>query len=230
MRNIGKLVALDWKRIFKSPLAFLLIAALVVIPSLYCWFNVWALWDPYSNTQDLKVAVYSADQPATFRNQKVAVGDELMDQLKDVRSGKYYAGVVVPKNFSKDLLSFVDGKIHKPKLDYYVNEKINAVAPKITSTGATTLQNKISDEFISTAAKTLVKAFNKAGIKLDQNLPMIRRFTSLVTNTNDQLPTMKSIWLKSTSYRLKCQRFALNCKLLTKWQGICPRSIKWPKS
>ena len=137
MRNIGKLVALDWKRIFKSPLAFLLIAALVVIPSLYCWFNVWALWDPYSNTQDLKVAVYSADQPATFRNQKVAVGDELMDQLKDnkqlgwrfvdskqavqkgVRSGKYYAGVVVPKNFSKDLLSFVDGKIHKPKLDYY---------------------------------------------------------------------------------------------------------------
>lgn len=160
MRNIGKLVALDWKRIFKSPLAFLLIAALVVIPSLYCWFNVWALWDPYSNTQDLKVAVYSADQPATFRNQKVAVGDELTDQLKDnkqlgwrfvdskqavqkgVRSGKYYAGVVVPKHFSKDLLSFVDGKIHKPKLDYYVNEKINAVAPKITSTGATTLQTK----------------------------------------------------------------------------------------
>ena len=46
MRNIGKLVALDWKRIFKSPLAFLLITALVVIPSLYCWFNVWALWDP----------------------------------------------------------------------------------------------------------------------------------------------------------------------------------------
>ncbi len=44
MRNIGKLVALDWKRIFKSPLAFLLITALVVIPSLYCWFNVWALW------------------------------------------------------------------------------------------------------------------------------------------------------------------------------------------
>ena len=29
MRNIGKLVALDWKRIVKSPFAFLLILALV---------------------------------------------------------------------------------------------------------------------------------------------------------------------------------------------------------
>ncbi|WLV77192.1 YhgE/Pip domain-containing protein [Lacticaseibacillus parahuelsenbergensis] len=209
MRNIGKLVALDWKRIVKSPFAFLLIAALVIIPSLYCWFNVWALWDPYSNTQDLTVAVYSADQPATFRDQKIAVGDELMDQLKHnkqlgwrfvdskkavqegVKSGKYYAGVVVPKHFSTDLLSFVDGKIHKPKLDYYVNEKINAIAPKITSTGASTLQNTISDEFVATVAKTLVKTFNKAGIKLDQNLPMIRRFASLVTNTNDQLPTIE---------------------------------------
>ncbi|HAJ54064.1 MAG TPA: phage infection protein, partial [Lactobacillus sp.] len=174
MRNIGKLVALDWKRIVKSPFAFLLIAALVIIPSLYCWFNVWALWDPYSNTQDLTVAVYSADQPATFRDQKIAVGDELMDQLKHnkqlgwrfvdskkavqegVKSGKYYAGVVVPKHFSTDLLSFVDGKIHKSKLDYYVNEKINAIAPKITSTGASTLQNTISDEFVATVAKTLV--------------------------------------------------------------------------
>ncbi|CCK21435.1 hypothetical protein BN194_04880 [Lacticaseibacillus paracasei] len=71
MRNIGKLVALDWKRIVKSPFAFLLILALVVIPSLYCWFNVWALWDPYSNTQDLTVAVYSADKSTEFRDKKL---------------------------------------------------------------------------------------------------------------------------------------------------------------
>ena len=82
MRNIGKLVALDWKRIVKSPFAFLLILALVVIPSLYCWFNVWALWDPYSNTQDLTVAVYSADKSTEFRDKKIAIGDELVTQLK----------------------------------------------------------------------------------------------------------------------------------------------------
>ncbi|WP_179394231.1 YhgE/Pip domain-containing protein [Lacticaseibacillus absianus] len=208
MRNILALFALDWRRIFKSPFAFLLICALVVIPSLYCWFNVWALWDPYSNTQALKVAVYSADVPTEFRDQKVAIGDTLVAELKHnkklgwrfvdsrqavvdgVRSGKYYAGIVVPKRFSKDLLSFVDGQLQKPKLDYYVNEKVNAIAPKITGTGAATLQSTISTEFVDTVAKTLVGVFNQAGVKLDENLPMIRRFASLVTTTDAQLPVI----------------------------------------
>ncbi|MBO3092153.1 YhgE/Pip domain-containing protein [Schleiferilactobacillus harbinensis] len=209
MRNVGKLFVLDWKRIGKTPLAALLIAALVVIPSLYCWMNVWALWDPYSNTQDLTVAVYSADQPAAFQGKKVAIGDELLSQLKKnkklgwrfvkskqavqdgVRSGEYYAGVVVPKTFSADLLTFAQGKIHKPQLEYYVNEKINAIAPKITGTGAATLQSTISDQFVTTVAEAVGTGFNKAGITLGDNLPLIRRFSSLVTTTNDQLPTIE---------------------------------------
>ncbi|WP_407892859.1 YhgE/Pip family protein [Lacticaseibacillus sp. N501-2] len=210
MKNIGKLFSLDWRRLVKSPPAFLLVLALVVIPSLYCWFNVWALWDPYSNTQALTVAVYSQDQATTFNHKQIAIGSELVDQLhqnkklgwrfvhskqavtKGVRSGKYYAGIVVPKSFSKDLLTIVQGKVQKPKLDYYVNEKINAIAPKITASGATTLQSTISTQFVDTVAKTLMTEFNQAGIQLDDNLPMIRRFASLVTSTNAQLPTIES--------------------------------------
>lgn len=209
MKNVGRLFVLDWKRIFKSPFAFLLIAALIVIPSLYCWFNVWALWDPYANTQALKVAVYSADRPAAFQNKKIAIGRELITQLhhnkklgwrfvgskqavvSGVQSGKYYAGLVVPTHFSKDLLTFVDGKLQKPKLHYYVNEKINAVAPKLTDSAASTLQTTISKQFVDTVAKTLVTVFNRAGIKLDDNLPMIRRFASLVTTSDAQLPTIE---------------------------------------
>jgi putative membrane protein len=109
-----------------------------------------------------------------------------------VKSGKYYAGIVVPKDFSEDLMTIVEGKVKKPQLNYYVNEKINAIAPKITSTGASTLQSTISDQFVDTVAKTLMTTFNQAGVKLDTNLPMIRRFASLVTKTNDQLPTIES--------------------------------------
>ncbi len=210
MRTIGKLFVLDWRRLLKSPPAFLLVLALVVIPSLYCWFNVWALWDPYSNTQELTVAVYSDDQAATFNHQKVAIGSELVSELHQnkklgwrfvhskkavvdgVQSGKYYAGIVVPQSFSKDLLTIVEGKVKKPQLDYYVNEKVNAIAPKITASGATTLQSTISTQFVDTVAKTLMTEFNKAGIQLDNNLPLIRRFASLVTKTNDQLPTIES--------------------------------------
>lgn len=210
MKSIGRLFKLDWKRIVKSPFAFLLICALVIIPSLYCWFNVWALWDPYSNTQQLKVAVYSEDKAATFNGKPVAIGDQLITQLKGndklgwqfvasrkdvvegVKSGKYYAGIVVPKQFSSNLLSFVDGKIQKPQLDYYVNEKINAIAPKITATGASTLQSTISDEFTNTVATTIMGALNQAGVDLNTNLPLLRRFASLITNTNDQLPTIQT--------------------------------------
>lgn len=206
MKKTFELFHLDWRRILKSPIAFLLILALIIIPSLYAWFNIWALWDPYSKTQDLKVAVYSADQSVTVAKKKVAIGDELIDQLKKndklgwqftsskkqldegVKTGKYYAGIYVPKNFSKDLISFVDGKIQKPTIIYSSNDKINAIAPKITSAGATTLQSTISEEFVQTVAKTLMSSLNKAGFKLDENLPVINRFSSMILKTDQQIP------------------------------------------
>lgn len=208
MRKIFELFRLDWQRIFKSPIAFLLIIALIIIPSLYAWFNIWALWDPYSKTQDLQVAVYSADQSVVIADKKVGIGAELISQLKKndklgwqftsskkelddgVKSGKYYAGIYVPKNFSKDLISFVDGKIQKPKIIYSSNDKINAIAPKITSAGATTLQSTISEEFVSTVGKTLMSTLNKAGIDLDTNLPVINRFSSLILKTDQQIPEL----------------------------------------
>lgn len=82
MRKTFELFRLDWRRILKSPIALLLIIALIIIPSLYAWFNIWALWDPYSKTQDLKVAVYSADQSVVIADKKVEIGAELISQLK----------------------------------------------------------------------------------------------------------------------------------------------------
>ncbi|WP_235715892.1 YhgE/Pip domain-containing protein [Latilactobacillus fuchuensis] len=164
------------------------------------------MWDPYSKTQDLQVAVYSADQSITVADKKVAIGDELIGQLKKndklgwqfttskkqldqgVKTGKYYAGIYIPKNFSKDLISFIDGQIQKPMIVYSSNDKINAIAPKITSAGATTLQSTISDEFVTTVAKTLMSTLNKAGFELDANLPVINRFSSLILKTDQQIP------------------------------------------
>ena len=59
IKNTWELFILDWKRIFKNPVATFLIVALMIIPSLYAWFNIKALWDPYSNTGELPIAVYS---------------------------------------------------------------------------------------------------------------------------------------------------------------------------
>ena len=47
-----------------------------------------------------------------------------------VRSGKYYAAIVIPEDFSESLLSILSGDLKQPQLDYYINEKKNAIAPK----------------------------------------------------------------------------------------------------
>ncbi|WP_459577105.1 YhgE/Pip domain-containing protein [Companilactobacillus alimentarius] len=206
-----ELFKLDIKRTLKSKPATLLMLALVILPCLYCWFNVWALWDPYSNTSDLKVAVYSADTPVKLEGQKIEIGDQLVDNLKKnhklgwtfvdskkeldqgVKDGSYYAGIYISKTFSKDIISFLSGTIKKPNLVFSVNQKINAIAPKLTETGATTLQNTISSEFVGTISKTVTQALNKSGMDLKDNLPMLRRFESLLVTTDDNIPELQNI-------------------------------------
>ncbi|AYE37375.1 YhgE/Pip domain-containing protein [Companilactobacillus zhachilii] len=206
-----ELFRLDIKRTLQSKPATLLMLALIILPCLYCWFNVWALWDPYSNTSDLKVAVYSDDQSVKLEGQKIEIGDQLIDNLKKnhklgwtfvdskaqldqgVKDGSYYAGIYIPKNFSKDIVSFLSGNIKKPALVFKVNQKINAIAPKLTETGATTLQNTISDEFIGTISKTVTKVLNKSGVDIEHNLPMLRRLSALLVTTDDNLPELQDI-------------------------------------
>lgn len=205
IKNTLKLFKLDWQRIFKNPIATFLIIALMIIPSLYAWFNIKALWDPYANTGELPIAVYSDDQAATFKDKKVNIGEEVLKNLhenkqlgwrfvdskeeldKGVRSGKYYAGIYLPKDFSKDLLSFTTGEITKPKIDYSINEKINAIAPKIAEKGATSLQAQITDEFTKTASGTLVKVFNDIGYNLDSNLVSITKVKNMILSTDENI-------------------------------------------
>lgn len=208
IKNTWELFILDWKRIFKNPVATFLIVALMIIPSLYAWFNIKALWDPYSNTGELPIAVYSDDQTATFQDKSVNIGDEVLKNLKKnkqlgwrfvdskkeldkgVQSGKYFAGIYLPKDFSKDLLSFTSGDINKPKIEYSINEKINAIAPKITSKGASSIQSQISEEFIKTASSTLIKTFNDIGYDIDQNMVSIQKVKSMILDTDANIGTI----------------------------------------
>ncbi|MGX7265756.1 YhgE/Pip domain-containing protein [Enterococcus crotali] len=205
IKNTLKLFKLDWQRIFKNPIATFLIIALMIIPSLYAWFNIKALWDPYANTGELPIAVYSDDQAATFKDKKVNIGEEVLKNLhenkqlgwrfvdskqeldKGVKSGKYYAGIYLPKDFSKDLLSFTTGEITKPKIDYSINEKINAIAPKIAEKGASSLQAQITDEFTKTASSTLVGVFNDIGYNLDSNLVSITKVKDMILSTDENI-------------------------------------------
>ncbi|WP_313510611.1 YhgE/Pip domain-containing protein [Enterococcus sp.] len=208
IKNVFYLYKLDWKRIFSNPIAAFLIIALMILPSLYAWFNIKALWDPYGNTSELPIAVYSADSGAEFEGTQIKIGDEVIDTLHDntqlgwrfvdskddlvegVKSGEYYAGIYLPEDFSEDLISFTNGTIEKPTIEYYSNEKINAIAPKITSKGASSLQEEISQNFIETASSTLLKVFNEIGYDIDSNLISINKVKNMILDTDENLDTI----------------------------------------
>ena len=68
----------------------------------------------------------------------------------------------------------LDGNYHQPKLTYYVNEKKSAIAPKVTDTGASTIEEQINSEFVSTAGETVAGIAKDAGVDLKDKEPRPR--------------------------------------------------------
>lgn len=181
MRNVWRVFVRDAKRLGAVPLALVIIGGALITPSLYAWFNIAAFWDPFDNTKYLNVAVANLDEGGSSSvTGEVNVGDQLVAQLKEnddlgwqflseseamdsIRSGESYAAFVVPKTFTEDLLTLMSGDFTKPRLQYYVNEKLNGIAPEITDTGATTIQTQMIDAFNQQVADAVVTAIQSGG-------------------------------------------------------------------
>lgn len=175
----------DILRLLKNPVALVITIGVCVIPSLYAWYNIVANWDPYGNTANIKVAVANNDQGTS--NEYVGelnAGDETVSKLKEndqlgwvftdadaavegVKSGEYYAAIVIPDDFSANLTSMLTGTFTQPQLEYYCNEKKNAIAPKVTDTGAQTVEEQINETFVATVSETLVEKIQNAAGDLD---------------------------------------------------------------
>ena len=175
MRTALKIFWRDLKRILRNPIATIVTIGVCIIPSLYAWFNIAANWDPYENTSSMSVAVVSNDQGADLGGDLgyVNAGNMVLDRLADndqlkwvvtnqddaidgVNSGMYYAAIVIPDGFTSDLASVLTGELAQPDIDYYVNEKINPIAPKVTDTGASTIETQINETFVKTVTGVVV--------------------------------------------------------------------------
>lgn len=178
----------DLGRLARVSKAWIIIIGVIVTPSLYAWFNIVAFWDPYANTQHVAVAVANQDTGATSDlTGHIDVGGELVGELKKnhelgwrfldekqamdaVRSGDAYAAIVIPPDFSSDFLSLTTGTFVQPELKYYAGEKANAIAPKITDVGASTLDTQINSTFASTVSKAVSQQLKTAGADAENRL------------------------------------------------------------
>ena len=209
MKNIFRIYIRDLQNIITNWVAIVVMLGLMILPSLYAWFNIESSWDPYANTKSISVAVVNKDKAAVFKGQSINVGQELVNKLKinknigwkfvdekeaekGVKYGKYYASVMIPEDFSYKILSITRDKQEKPTLIYSVNEKSNAVAPKITSKGVTTVQNEVTKTFVKTVNGIIFEIFNKLGIELEKGKPKLKDLMNMIFYVNDKIPQINA--------------------------------------
>lgn len=169
MKNIIKLFKHDLSNIRKSVIGLIVMVGLVIVPVLYAWFNIAGSWDPYGNTGNLKVAVANSDEGYTsdLIPIKINMGDNVTSALRandaldwvfvdedaaieGVKSGEYYAAVVIPQEFSADMMTLFSTEVKHSEIIYYENQKANAIAPRVTDKGASTVRQQIDETFTQT--------------------------------------------------------------------------------
>ena len=218
MKIIWGIFKRDMCHATRNVIAVIVSMGLVVVPALYAWFNIAASWDPYGNTKALKVAVANNDKgyKSDLIPVRVNVGETIIstlhanDQLDwqfvksdkaidGVKSGEYYAAIVIPKGFSADMMTLFSPDIKHAQLKYYLNEKINPIAPHITDQGATTVVNTIDKTFAKTIAQVGLDLASSI-LHYSQSPQMAEYMRNLNGNLTTMADTLSGASQQVTSY------------------------------
>ena len=218
MRNIWRIIKADARSLFTHFFALAVALVIAVLPSLYAWLNIYSNWDPYGNTKALKVAVANNDKgyKSDLIPVRVNVGETIIstlhanDQLDwqfvksdkaidGVKSGEYYAAIVIPKGFSADMMTLFSPDIKHAQLKYYLNEKINPIAPHITDQGATTVVNTIDKTFAKTIAQVGLDLASNV-LRYSKSPQMAQYMENLNSNLNTMVSTLTGASQQVASY------------------------------
>ena len=174
MKKILEIFKNDLKKIKKSKMAIIILVGIIIIPGIYAWLNIDSNWGPYDNTGNIPIAVVNNDTGTTILGEKVNVGKEMEESLKNnkgmkwiftnekkaklnVKKGKYYGAIIIPKDFSQRITTIMkEDKLEKPTFDFYVNNKKNPIAPIIVNKAVGTIQTSVNQSFVNTVLYKIV--------------------------------------------------------------------------
>lgn len=164
-KNIDDIVKSDFKASFSNPIVVIILIGVIILPSLYAVLNIYACWDPYGNTDEVVFAIANLDNGTEFNGQQINIGYELVTEFKNnddfkwtfvseedlrtgVFNGTYYAGIVIPKNLSENVVSIATDNPKQAKLEYVVNLKTNPVASKLTDSAANKIYTSLNAKIV----------------------------------------------------------------------------------
>ena len=231
MRKIWQFIKEDARHVFVNVISLVVCVGMVVVPSFYAWFNIAGSWDPYGNTKNLKVAVANADDGYTGEllpislnmgqrmsaslTESKSIGYTVTDEdeaVEGVKSGKYYAAIVFPEDFTANMMSVLSSDPVKPKVLFYQNEKASAIGAIVTNKASTAVQQDIDESFaesvtnvgvgvlqelmdyldddnVAAFAEKLDGAVEDASAALSDTARNARSFGDIMASTQDLLST-----------------------------------------
>lgn len=209
IKDAIKIFKNDINAVKSSPVVIGVILAIILIPSLYALLNIQATWNPYDQTSNIKVAVVNDDLGYDFNGTHYNVGNNLVEELKNnknfswqfvdkntalkgVKDGDYYAALIIPSNFTQEILSIDTSHPHQAKIEYIVNDKLNAITPRITNAGVDSLQSKINDEVVKTIDGILFGNLSQAGQFAKDNKAQFLKTKSLINELNGKIGEIDS--------------------------------------
>lgn len=205
MRYILRIFKNDLKGLFTNFFALVVAGGLCILPALYAWFNIYANWDPYANTGNVPIAVVNSDEGwVDSEGKNNNKGNDVVKQLKQkdsigwvfldteekavngVKSGKYYAALIIDNGFTYSMYNGVLDNLQNPKITYYVNDKKNAVATKITDSAASSVKNSLNEAYVEVAAE---KAFSEANdaVKTLKEKESLDKFVNKIKKVDSSL-------------------------------------------
>lgn len=213
MSGILQLFRADLSRATRNVMSVIVLCGLIVIPSVFTWFNVIASWEPFDNTKNLKVAVASVDEGYTSSLMPIHINvgsmvestlrsNDQMDwvitskkeAIAGTKSGEFYAAMVLPKDFSERMLTFYTAGSPRTQIEYYTNDKSNPLAPLITSEGADDLSAKINAEFTQELDNIALSLVSSIASSLDdpESQATFSRLETQIGAMSDQLRSAAS--------------------------------------
>ena len=208
MRNIITICADGIRRLFSNAISTIIVISLVLLPSIFAWYNILACWDVFGNMGSLTIAVANEDEG--YRSDlvplKINVGEQVLSSLREneeynwvftssndaiegTKEGRYYAAVVIPKSFSRDMLTLDFASGNAADIVYYSNEKKNAIAPKLTGQGADAISHHVNESFARALAEITISLIQSASNNLlaDGDLSRVAAVTASIDAIGDRL-------------------------------------------
>ncbi|MGG3466731.1 YhgE/Pip domain-containing protein [Neobacillus pocheonensis] len=176
----------EFLRIIRTRKLLIAIIGVMTIPVLYSGTYLWAFWDPYAHLDRMPVAIVNNDQGAEYNGKQIAIGLDLVENLKDkktfnwkfvsaskakqgLKNQDYYLEIEIPKDFSKNATTLQSENPKKSNLIYTVNEGNNYLSSKIGDSAIEKIKEAVSASVTKTYAesmfdslKDVAKGLNKA--------------------------------------------------------------------